>query len=79
VCAESIAQTFGLFYAARRKVYLGRAVSGREHPYPISDYNVRMAQQDDLPALPESGPDLIVVGQCTTAANRQQDRQAAQE
>lgn len=51
VSAEGFSDARGLLYTAGRKVYFLRAVPGRESPYPFSDIDVPMAQQDNLAAL----------------------------
>src|SRR5262245_1811526 len=49
--SEGCSDTLGLLYTAGRKVHFLCAVTGREMPYPFLDFDVRMAQQDNLAAL----------------------------
>jgi hypothetical protein len=51
VSTEGISDTLDLLYAAGGKVYLCRAVSGREPPYTFSDIDVSVTQQNNLAAL----------------------------
>jgi hypothetical protein len=51
VSSEGFSDTLRLLYTAGGKVYFLCAVPGREMPYPFSDVDVRMAQQDNLAAL----------------------------
>jgi hypothetical protein len=52
VRAEGFAQALGLLYTSRGEVYLNRTVPGRKPPYPFSDNDVGVAQQNHLAALP---------------------------
>jgi len=49
--AEGFSDTLGLLYTAGGKIYFCRAVSGREPPYPFSDIDVSVTQQNNLAAL----------------------------
>ena len=49
--AEGFSNTLGLLYTAGGKIYFCRAVSGRETPYPFSDIDVSVTQQNNLAAL----------------------------
>ena len=51
VSAEGLSDTLGLFYTARGKINFCRAVSGCEPPYPFSDIDVSVTQQNNLAAL----------------------------
>ena len=51
VSAEGFSDTLGLLYTASGKIYFCRAVSGRELPYPFSDIDVSVAQQNNLAPL----------------------------
>ena len=51
VNAESFSNSFGLLYTAGRKVYLLCAIPGREVPYPFSDIDMSVTQQNNLAAL----------------------------
>ncbi len=50
VGAEGFADSLGLFYAARRKVYFLRAVPGGEMPYPFSHVDLSVTHEDNLAA-----------------------------
>ena len=49
--AESFSNAFGLLYTAVGKVYFLCAVAGREMPYPFSDVDMSVTQQNNLAAL----------------------------
>ena len=51
VSAEGFSNAHGLLYTAGRKVYFLCAVPGREVPYPFSDIDMSVAQQNNLAAL----------------------------
>jgi Phage integrase family len=50
VSAEGFSDTLGLLFTAGGKIYFCRAVSWREPPYPFSDVEVSVTQQNNLAA-----------------------------
>ena len=51
VGAKRFSDTLGLLNTAGGKIYFCRAVSGRKPPYPLSDIDVSVPQQDNFAAL----------------------------
>src|SRR5262245_48140915 len=74
VCSESFSNPLGLLYTAGRKIYFLSAVPGREMPNSFSDVDVCVAQQNNLAALFQCSPDLLVIGTCASGQERQQDQ-----
>ena len=51
VSAEGFSDTLSLLYTAGGKIYFRRAITGRKPPYPFSDIDVSVTQQNNLAAL----------------------------
>ena len=50
--AEGFSDTLRLLYTAGGKIYFFLTISGREPPYPFSDIDVCVTQQNNFAARP---------------------------
>src|SRR5215475_947223 len=79
VNSKGFSDLLGLLHATGGKVYFLGAVAGRKAPYPFSYLDMRMAQQNNLAALLQRCPDLLLVCKGLSCRHCQRKHQTEEE